>query len=131
MVTAMKLKDVYSLGFPGGSESKESTCNVGDLGSIPGLGRSPEGGHVNPFQSSWLEVYNLWVHRVRHDWTIKHSTAYIYIHTYTHIYIYIHIHTYIDIYAHTYKEEYVFWVHESSIPWRHHVLFGFPQCLPQ
>ena len=31
-------------GFPGGSEGKESTCNVGDLGSIPGLGRSPEGG---------------------------------------------------------------------------------------
>ena len=29
------------LGFPGGSVGKESTCNVGDLGSIPGLGRSP------------------------------------------------------------------------------------------
>ena len=29
------------LGFPGGSDSKESTCNVGDLGLIPGLGRSP------------------------------------------------------------------------------------------
>ena len=29
------------LGFPGGSAGKESTCNVGDLGSIPGLGRSP------------------------------------------------------------------------------------------
>ena len=43
------------LGFPGGSDSKESTCNVGDLGSIPGLGRSPGGGHGNPLQYSCLE----------------------------------------------------------------------------
>ena len=35
------------LGFPGGSDNKESTCNAGDLGSIPGLGRSPEGGYGN------------------------------------------------------------------------------------
>ena len=35
-------------GFPGGSDGKESSCNVGDLGSIPGLGRSPGGGHGNP-----------------------------------------------------------------------------------
>ena len=33
-------------GFPGGSDSKESACNEGDLGSIPGLGRSPGGGLV-------------------------------------------------------------------------------------
>ena len=33
------------MGFPGGSDSKESTCNAGDLGSVPGLGRSPGGGH--------------------------------------------------------------------------------------
>ena len=43
------------LGFPGGSDDKESACNVGDLGSIPGLGRSPEGGHGNPLQYSCLE----------------------------------------------------------------------------
>ena len=43
------------LGFPGGSDGKESTCNVGDLGSIPGLGRSPGGGHGNPLQYSILE----------------------------------------------------------------------------
>ena len=43
------------LGFPGGSDSKESTCNVGDLGSIPGLGRCPGGGHGNPLQYSCLE----------------------------------------------------------------------------
>jgi len=38
-----------------GSDSKESACNVGDLGSIPGLGRSPGGGHGNPLQYSCLE----------------------------------------------------------------------------
>ena len=42
-------------GFPGGSAGKESTCNVGDLGLIPGLGRSPGGGHGNPLQYSCLE----------------------------------------------------------------------------
>ena len=42
-------------GFPAGSDSKESTCNVGDLSSIPGLGRSPGGGHGNSLQYSCLE----------------------------------------------------------------------------
>jgi len=42
-------------GFPGGSDSKESACNAGDLGSIPGLERSPGGGHDNPLQYSCLE----------------------------------------------------------------------------
>ena len=41
--------------FPGGSDGKESSCSVGDLGSILGLGRSPGGGHGNPFQYSCLE----------------------------------------------------------------------------
>ena len=41
--------------FPGGSDSRESACNVGDLGSVPGLGRSPGGGHGNPLQYSCLE----------------------------------------------------------------------------
>ena len=36
------------MGFPDGSDGKESICNVGDLGLIPGLGRSPGGGHGNP-----------------------------------------------------------------------------------
>ena len=44
-----------SLGFPGGSDGKESTCSVGDLGSIPGLGRSPGGGRGNPPQYFCLE----------------------------------------------------------------------------
>ena len=43
------------MGFPGGSDGKESTCNEGNLGSIPGLGRSPGGGHGNPLQYSCLE----------------------------------------------------------------------------
>ena len=43
------------LGFPGGSDGKESACNTGDLGLIPGLGRSPGGGHGNPLQYSCLE----------------------------------------------------------------------------
>ena len=43
------------LGFPGGSVSKEPACNAGDLGLIPGLGRSPGEGQGNPFQYSCLE----------------------------------------------------------------------------
>ena len=42
-------------GFPRGSDGKESACNVGDLGLIPGLGRSPGGEHGNPLQYSYLE----------------------------------------------------------------------------
>ena len=41
-------------GFPGGSVNKESTRNAGDLGSIPGSGRSPGEGNGNPFQYSCL-----------------------------------------------------------------------------
>ena len=43
------------MGFPGGSEGKESACNEEDLGSIPGLGSFPGGGHGNPLQYSCLE----------------------------------------------------------------------------
>ena len=42
-------------GFPGGSDGKESTRNVGDQCSIPGLGSSPGGGHGNTLQYSCLE----------------------------------------------------------------------------
>ena len=68
----------------GGSDDKESACNVGDLGSISGLGRSPGEGHDNPLQyflpgeSSWTEepggLQSMELQRVRHDWTTKHST---------------------------------------------------------
>ena len=43
------------LGFPGGSAGKESACSAGDLGSIPGLGRSPGGGKGYPLQYSGLK----------------------------------------------------------------------------
>ena len=42
-------------GSPGGSAGKESACNAGDAGSIPGLGKSPEGGNGNPLQYSCLK----------------------------------------------------------------------------
>ena len=42
-------------GFPGGSAAKESACNAGDLGSIPGLGGPPGEGKGYPLQSSGLE----------------------------------------------------------------------------
>ena len=41
--------------FPGGSDGRESTCNVEDLGSIPGLGRSPGEGNSYPLHYYWLE----------------------------------------------------------------------------
>ena len=67
-------------GFPGGSEIKASACNVGDLGSIPGSGRSPGEGNGNPLQYSclenpmdggawWATVHGL--QRVRHDWSTR------------------------------------------------------------
>ena len=43
------------MGFPGSSDGKESACSAADLGSIPGLGRSPRRGHGNPLQYSCLE----------------------------------------------------------------------------
>ena len=47
-------------GFPGGSDSKESVCNAGDLGSIPGSRRSPGEGNGNPFilayKNPWTEA---------------------------------------------------------------------------
>ena len=88
------------MGFPGGSTGKESACNVGDLGSIPGLGRSPVEGLGNPFQCSYLENpheqrclenpheqrclagYSLWGCRVGHDQV--HRNTYIHTHTHTH-----------------------------------------------
>ena len=44
------------LGFPDGSEGKDSACNTGDLGSIPGLGRSPGEGIGYPLQYSWASL---------------------------------------------------------------------------
>ena len=49
------INSTTTLYFPGGSDSKESACNAGDPGSIPGSGRSLGGGHGNPLQYSCLE----------------------------------------------------------------------------
>ena len=76
------------MGFPGGSYDKKSTCNAGDLSSIPGLGKSPGGGNGNPLQYSYLDnsmdrgAWWATVHGVtkRHDWTTK----YVHAHTHTH-----------------------------------------------
>ena len=45
------------IGFPGGSAGKESACNAGDLGSVPGLGRSPGEGNGYLLQYSGLENF--------------------------------------------------------------------------
>ena len=50
-----KLPTSVFWGFPGGSDGKGSACNVGDLGSIPGLGRSPGEEKCYPLQYSGLE----------------------------------------------------------------------------
>ena len=46
---------IANLDFPGSPAGKESACNEGDPGLIPGLGRSPRGGHGSPLQYSCLE----------------------------------------------------------------------------
>ena len=57
-------------GFPGDSAGKESTCNVGYLGSIPGLGRSPVEGKGYPLQYSGLEnSMDCIVNGVTKSWT--------------------------------------------------------------
>ena len=43
--------------FPGGSDGRESACNAGDLGSVPGLGRSPGEGNGNPLKDSCVETF--------------------------------------------------------------------------
>ena len=69
--------------FPGGSDGKGSTCNVGDLGLIPGLGRSAGGGHGNLQQYSCLKNlygqrslmgYSPWGHKAS-DMTERLSTV--------------------------------------------------------
>ena len=65
----------FYLGFPGGSDGKESACSVGDLGSIPGFGKSPGEGNDNSLQYSCLENSmdrGAWwaaVHGVTKHWT--------------------------------------------------------------
>ena len=64
-----------TMGFPGGSEVKASAYNAGDLGLIPGSGRSPGEGNGNPLQYSCLEnpmdggAWWATVHGVAKSWT--------------------------------------------------------------
>ena len=51
----VNVKNALCTGFPGSSVNEESTCNAGDPGLIPGLGKSPGGGHSNSLQYSCLE----------------------------------------------------------------------------
>ena len=90
--------------FLGGSDNKESACNAGDPGSIPGSGRSPGEGNGNPLQYSCLEKshgqrnlvgYSPWGHKeseMTEQLTL--SLSYIYVYSYIHkglcVCIYIH-----------------------------------------
>ena len=81
------------MSFPGGSDGKESTWNVGDLGSIPGSGRFPGGRrHGNPLQYSCLENlhgqrslvgYGPWGHKEmdltkhKHSYCLLYATSYL------------------------------------------------------
>ena len=71
-------------GFPSGSVSKESACNIRDMGLFPGLGRSPEGGHGNPLHYSYLENphrqksqmrQSMWSQRVNHNCDVAHTLS--------------------------------------------------------
>ena len=67
---------MQTLGFPGGSNGKESACNAGDPGAVPGSGRYPGKGRGNPLQYSCLEnsmdrgAWQITVHRVAKSWTL-------------------------------------------------------------
>ena len=68
-----------ALGFPGGSASKESACSVGDVGSVPGLGRSPGEGNGYPLQDSCLEnSMDCIVHGVAKSWTRTSNFHFLY-----------------------------------------------------
>ena len=63
------------MGLPWWLSGKELTCNAGDTGSIPGLGRSPGGGHGNLFQYSYLKNpmdRGAWQSTVH--WAVKRGT---------------------------------------------------------
>ena len=66
----IKLIHITPTFFSGGSGGKESACNAGDVGSIPGLGRSPGEGNGCPLQYSGLEnPMEYIVHGVAKSWT--------------------------------------------------------------
>ena len=88
------------MGFPGGSDGKESACNAGDLGSITGLG--------DPLEKGMATHYSILARRI--PWTVEPgrlqsmrpqrvgATEQL-THTHTHTHIYTHINTYLYIYT--------------------------------
>ena len=88
------------MGFPGGSDGKESACNAGDLGSLSGSGRSPGEGNGNPLQYSCLENTTdggAWQATVDGDTESNTTEQLHYIYIYTHTHIHTHTHTCIYI----------------------------------
>ena len=72
-------------GFPDGSDGKEPACNEGDQGSIPGLGRSPGGGHGSPLQYSCLKNPHGWRSLLDYSpWICKESDISERLSTHTH-----------------------------------------------
>ena len=89
------------MGFPGGSDGKESACNTRDLSWIPGSGRLPEEGNGNPLQYSCLEnpmdggAWRAIVRRVAKSQT--QFTDFTFTFMYTYICMYVCTHTYICV----------------------------------
>ena len=78
---------IFEMGFPGGSDSKESAYNVGDPGSVPGLGRAPGEGNGYPVQHSCLENpmdRKAWRPTVRGVTKSHRQITYTHTHTHTH-----------------------------------------------
>jgi hypothetical protein len=77
-ITWPLLSSIYNLSSGKAWTVKESACNAGDVGSIPGLGRSPIPVFL-PGKSPWIEEHGrpqfMRSQRVRHDWATKHSTC--------------------------------------------------------
>ena len=76
---SLKVQNIENMGFPGGSNGKESACSAGDSGSIPGSGRSLGEENGNPLQYSCLEnpmnrgeepgrLQSIGSQRIGHDW---------------------------------------------------------------
>ena len=73
---------MFLKGFLGRSEGKESTCNAGDLGLIPGSDRSPGEGNTNPPQYSCLEnsmdrgAWRVTVHGIANSWIMTENVCF-------------------------------------------------------
>ena len=79
----MNCKTLFWVGISGGSEDEEFACNMGDLNSVPGLGRSPGEENGNPLQflawkTPWTEEPggSIGLQRTRHDWATSLSLSF-------------------------------------------------------